>query len=366
MADEHEPPEIFTAAAQHEDDAPAKQSRASRRVRKIIFPTLKLIIFAMIAVALVKLAFFPSATTEMSQEISPGGQLIDPTVTVEIGDIVNDLTLDGSILRDPSQTVLATVQGEIGTIFVQEGETVARGERLYQIRTEHVPDPVEPTEQDPEPEQPQPYFTYADVLAPTSGTLLEFPFLVGMSVDIGTETGKIQPASFHIAAGLTAAQQYRFTNAPESATVTIQEGPAPFECGSVTIDHGEQMGADDGTNETTGAFVTCPIPENITVFPGLSASLTVAGGKAMSVPTLPLSAVLGTGDSGVVFVVDDSGEPTEQEVELGLSDEQAVEIGAGLTEGEEVLLHAPGKVQDIDCDDPEMFDPLFCDQEFIS
>lgn len=331
----------------------------------MIFPMLRLTIFAIIAAALVKLAFFPSTTTEIAQEISPGGQLIDPTVAVETGDIVNDLTLDGTILRDPSQAVLATVQGEIGTIFIQEGETVARGERIYQVRTDHVPDPIEPTEQDPEPEQPQPYSTYTDVLAPASGTLLEFPFLVGMSVDIGTETGKIQPASFHIAAGLTAAQQYRFTDAPESATITIKDGPAPFECGKVTIDHGEHAGSDDGTNESAGAFVSCAIPENITVFPGISAELTVAGGKATAVHTLPLSAVLGTGDAGAVFVVNDSGEPTEREVELGLSDERAVEIRAGLAEGDEVLLYAPGAVQDTDCDDPEMFDPLFCDQDMI-
>ena len=134
-----------------------ERQRAPSRWRTIVLPVLRLAVFAVIAIALVKFAFFPENAPATSEGLTPDGQLFDPVVVVETGDIVNDIVLDGTIVRDPSQTVLATVQGEIGTVFVAEGDTVSRGDPVYQIRTQHEPEPVMPTEENPDPPQPAPY-----------------------------------------------------------------------------------------------------------------------------------------------------------------------------------------------------------------
>ena len=331
------------------------------RWRTVVLPVLRLAVFAIIAIALVKVAFFPADAAPASEALLPDGELYDPTVLVETGDISNDIELEGVIVRDASRAVLSTVQGEIGTVFVSEGQPVERGERIYQIRTQHVPDPVEPTEHNPDPVQPQPYYTFADVAAPASGTLVDFPFLVGMAVDIGTETGSIQPSTFHVEASITAAQQYRFTENPESATITITDGPAPFDCTDVTIVQDEGAPAESGGGTGGGAAVHCPVAADVRVFPGLAVSLRVAGGSAEGVLMLPTTAVIGTADVGAVFLPGVDGEPEEHPVRLGLNDGSMVEISEGLREGDEVLLYAPGGAPEVDCEDPEQYDPLFCE-----
>lgn len=352
------PDDIRNPIASPGEHAAAKHRPS--RWRTVVLPVLRLSVLAIIAVALVKVAFFPANAPEAAEELFPDGVLDDPVVAVEQGDIVNDVLLEGMIVRDASQAVLATVQGEIGTLFVREGDAVQRGDRIYQIRTQHMPDPIEPTEGNPNPAQPAMYYTYADVAAPASGTLTEFPFLVGMPVDIGSETGKIRPESFHVESSITAAQQYRFSEAPQSATITIADGPAPFECEGVAIVQAESA----GEGQSSGASVQCPIPTDVRVFPGLAVTVTVTGGSALGVPVLPTTAVIGTAETGVVVTLDAEGQQTEVEVGLGLSDGQFVEITSGLELGDEVMLYAPGVESEVDCEDPEQFDPLFCGEQW--
>lgn len=348
-----------------DEKAKARAERAARGPsawRTVILPTLRVVVLAVIAIALVKFAFFPENAPAVSDGIDPNGELYEPTVMVETGDIVNDITLDGTIVRDQSRALLSTVQGEIGTVFFGDGDAVSRGDRIYQVRTQHEPEPVMPTEDNPDPVQPQPYYTYSDVLAPISGTLTEFPFLVGMPVDIGMETGLIQPSSFHIEAPITATQQYRFTEEPEDATVTISEGPAPFTCEDVRVVQSEEATPAGEEGQATTAAVQCPVPEDVRVFAGLAIELTVPGGSAEGVPVLPTTAVIGTTDTGIVFIPGPDGEPEEHEVGIGVNDGTMVEITSGLDVGDEVLLYAPGN-DAVNCDDPEQYDPLFCESE---
>lgn len=344
------------------------QQRAERAAkgpstwRTVVLPILRVAVLAVIAIALVKFAFFPENAPATSDGIIPDGELYEPTVFVETGDIINDVALEGTIVRDRSQTVVATVQGEIGAVFVTDGDTVSLGDRLYQIRTEHEPEPVMPTEDEPDPVQPVSYFTYTDVFAPIGGTLTEFPFLVGMGVDIGMETGAILPNTFHIEAPITAAQQYRFTEEPEDATVSIADGPAPFTCTDVQVVASEEATPGSEGQPASTASIQCPVPTDVRVFPGLAAELIVPGGSAEGVPVLPTTAVIGTADTGIVFVPGADGEPEELEVGLGVNDGLYIEITSGLDIGDEVLQYTPG-AQSVDCEDPETYDPLFCESE---
>ena len=345
-------------AEQRDRQRAEKAARGPGAWQRTVLPILRLAVFAIIAVALVKFAFFPENAPEAAVDLYPDGSLIDPVVAVGPGDIVNDIELDGSVVRDETATLQAPVQGEIGTVFVTEGATVERGDLIYQIRTEHEPEIVEPTEDEPDPVQPQSYYTFTDVAAPTAGTLVSFPFLVGMPVDIGLETGQIQPASFHVEAPLTAAQRYRLIDEPESATVAIKDGPAPFECKNIEILDAKR--GEEG--EAGGTQIRCSIPSDVRVFSGLALTLTVAGGSATDVLVLPTTAVIGTSDKGVVYLPGADGEePREVEVGLGITDGSMIEITDGLAEGDEVLEFAPGQKTEVDCDDPELFDPFVCD-----
>jgi len=67
--------------------------------RRWIFPILMVIVVGAGAAALVKIAFFPDQAPAAALE--PSAQIADPVVVVEKGEVVNALSLDGTIARMP-------------------------------------------------------------------------------------------------------------------------------------------------------------------------------------------------------------------------------------------------------------------------
>ncbi len=68
--------------------------------RKWVFPILRILIFAAIATALVKIAFFADPAVTQGGEF-PTGEIVEPQVAVALGTISNDIVLDGSVAPPP-------------------------------------------------------------------------------------------------------------------------------------------------------------------------------------------------------------------------------------------------------------------------
>jgi hypothetical protein len=158
----------------------------------------------------------------------------------------------------------------------------------------------------------------------------------------------VAPASFSLTATLAPEQQYRLLQQPTEAQVAINGGPAPFTCTGLTITTGATGSGDDGNGGqgASGTVVRCAIPGDVQVFAGLTAKVTIAGGIAENVLTLPLTAVEGAAGTGVVYLIGADGEPVETPVTLGLNDGVDVEITSGLAEGDLVLQFVPGAPAD--------------------
>ena len=88
------------------------------------------------------------------------------------------------------------------------------------------------------------------------------------------------------------------------------------------------------------------MPTDVQVFAGLTAKVTIAGGLAENVLTLPATAVEGAAGTGVVYLIGSDGETVETPVTLGLSDGITVEITGGVEEGDLVLQFVPGALAD--------------------
>ena len=176
--------------------------------------------------------------------------------------------------------------------------------------------------------------------------LSSFTVLVGQMVAVGDTVGQVAPPTFNVTATLAPEQQYRLLAQPTEAQVTVTGGPAGFTCTGLTITT-PLAGAGSGTGDgdapgAGGATVRCAVPADVTVFSGLTAKLTIAGGVAENVLILPMTAVEGAAGSGIVYVVQPDGSSEERPVTLGLNDGVNVEITGGLEEGELVLQFVPG------------------------
>lgn len=289
--------------------------------RRWVFPIIWMVIFAVIGAALVKLAFFADTTDDDAPEF-PTGALTEPLATVERGTIRNDVTLSGTVGADPEVPARAEISGEVREVTVSEGQTVKKGQKLAVLRGYNERGGT----------------VNWTLKAPVAGTLSAFDLLVGQQLGIGEEVARVAPPSFQVTATLAPEQQYRLTTLPEDAEVAITGGPAPFTCTGLTIE-ASASGQDAAASVAT---VRCAVPEDVRVFAGLAARVTIAGGVADGVLVVPTTAVEGGGGTGIVYLSDGSGEPAEREVTLGISDGSFVEVTDGLAAGDTVLQFVPG------------------------
>ena len=319
--------------------------------RKWIFPILRLVVIAVIAVALVKVAFYPDNAVD-TNPAEPTGVIVEPQIPVALGTITNDVTLPGTVTADPAVAVKATAIGTVDEIFLAAGQTVNKDDKIYDIRVETIKDPVESTDADGivTITQPKPVITFAKVLAPITGTLSSLGVIHGQSVAVGDATGQVAPSSFSVSGALSPEQQYRLLSKPAEASVAITNGPAPFTCTGLTITTplaGAAAGADGasgGEIGSSGTTVTCAIPAEVTVFSGLAAQITIAAGVAENVLIVPTTAVKGSAQTGVVWFVLPGGDTEERPVTLGMTDGVNVQVNDGLVEGDLINQFVPGAV----------------------
>lgn len=332
----------------------ARAARGPGAWRTWVLPSLKLVVALAIAIALVKLAFFPSAEeTAAADDPMAGAVFEEPLATVERGSIENAVSLDGTVVPVEAVPIRSTQTGTVARVLADDGVQVSEGDVLYTVRVETQPEP------DEEGMIGDPILTLWNVRAPASGTLTGFTLLPGQGVDLAGETGAVQPPRHLVQATVGAAEQYRLTTQPETAQVTIDSGPAPFECADVDIRQPSGEEAAAGASAT----LTCAVPDDVRVFVGLSAKVELAAGSADDVLLLPTTAVLGSADVGIAYrqatAADGApAEPEEVRIELGLSDGTLVEVRSGLEEGDAVLQFVPGAADP--CASPETADPMLC------
>lgn len=283
--------------------------------RQWIFPILRILLVGAIAVALVKIAFFPDREEQTPD--FPTGEITNPTVTVTRGSVYNNVTVQGTISAIAPSKVRATGSGVIAEIQRGNGKSVKKGQAILVIKEERFTEKGTST-------------VWHTVKAPQTGKLA-LTVIKGQTVAVGDELGGVDRQRFRVSASVGAEMLYRLLDMPDTGTVSIFSGPAPFEC------TGLKLASTEG-----GTEVSCNVPSDVRVFSGLMAEISIPAGQAEDVLVLPTTAVEGAADFGNVYVVLPDGSTEVREVTLGLNDGMMVEITGGLSEGETVLQFVPG------------------------
>lgn len=333
-------------------------------VRTVVFPALRLVVWALIALALLWIAFVRPSGRDADAAASPSAVVQPPATAITKGDVVNTVNLQGTIQADPATTVKATAAGQVGKVRAEVGDAVEKGTPLFTVVVTVEPTTTTTsttTNGDPATPAPAPTATTktVTVTSTVAGTLASLDVLAGQDVTVGQAVATVSPGTLTVSAPLTQAQQYRLLKPPTSAQVTVPGGPGAFECTSLrtgtppaTGEGGSTGGSNgidpytgmpaDPSSTATGATVTCAVPDGVQVFAGLSAAVDVTAGQATGVLLAPVTAVQGTVGTGTVWTVAEDGSTTEAPVTLGLTDGQNVEITGGVTEGQQVLQFVPG------------------------
>jgi membrane fusion protein, macrolide-specific efflux system len=305
--------------------------------RRWIFPIIRLLIFLAIAAALVKLAFFASVELPTSTA-TPTGSISEPLATAKTGTVLNNVSVSGTIAADPATPVKATAVGPVARILVHAGQTVKKGTAILTI-TGVV------TGTGPNAGKPK----LVTVRSNAGGTLSDVSVIVGQQVAVGDSIAEVGSTRFSVTGSLQPEQLYRLLNQPTSATVTISGGPAPFTCTHLTISAAAttSTGADPAAGTSSGGSgdgtsMACAVPTSVRVFNGLQATVSIPGGSATNAIIVPVTAVEGIADVGVVYLEVAGGAPHKTQVKLGLNDGKNVQILSGLSVGDTILQYVPG------------------------
>lgn len=347
-------------------------------VRRVLFRSFWAVIGLVVAVSLFKMAFTGSTQDADGAPLTPTGEIPPEEVVAEKGTISNSLTIDGTIVIDKPVSATSSVSGVLAHKFADTGAKVTKGDKLFQVRAEEEPaevtEPVEESAEEPgkvddatgdgdrddapvAPPAPKPVYHWYTVVAPATGIVGNYA--VDMMADVAEDgvVVSIRPTTFHAVGAISPLDRYRLAGNPDRATVTIEGGPKPFTCTDLNVGdaatetitsdapEGEMMeGESGGEGESgAGARISCLVPQKVTVFDGLTMTMTIDAGKSDGeVVTIPVTAVTGLVRDGSVWVVAEDGTPTEQPVKLGLTDGKLVEVTSGLKAGDSVLRYVPG------------------------
>lgn len=256
-------------------------------------------------------ATLPGCASVVDSSMPASGSSPAATVTTSTRTITSVLVVQGTVTISPQFAVVAP---DAGVLDVVEKSAAApaldAGARLATI-------------------------SGSPIDAPAAGRVTGAGYPDGAVVAKGAPVLTMAYRGFGIPVDVPADALYRVYSTPTQGTVSVTSGPAGITCDLQPAPPGA-VGTDDAT-----PLVVCLLPLDTDVVAGLPAKVGIQTARHESVLALPVSAVLGSADSGRVTLIR-NGNPVDVDVSLGISDGSYIEITAGLAEGDVVMAYAPG------------------------
>jgi len=173
------------------------------------------------------------------------------------------------------------------------------------------------------------------LIAPAGGIVLEKGVLQGQRVMEGQRLYRIADISEVWVEGDVFEQDLQFVHVGQQAHIEVSAYPGEHIMGRVVFVYPTV----DETSRTNRIRITVPNP-GLRLKPGMFATIFLDANIGSDALTVPLDAVIVTGERNVVFVREGEGMLTPRAVVLGARSGDRVQILAGLAEGETVVAAA--------------------------
>ncbi len=230
--------------------------------------------------------------------------------TATRGTISNSMSFSGSISVVNNETMTSEAAATVRKIYVSEGDSVTTGEKLIRL---------------------------------SDGELFKADFdgeVNEISVEEGDEvsanTSLIQIVDFTNLKVSMRVDEYSVTDlyVGQACTVTVTALDAEFDS---TITHINRISS--GGNSTAYYTVTAEFTGTENVLPGMQVTVTIPEEEADNVVILNRDALSFTnGNSAYVLMKNEDGDMEQVAVELGVDNDNYVEITSGLNEGDTVYV----------------------------
>ena len=166
-------------------------------MKRYVLPTIKVLLVLAIAVALAKIAFFPSQEEPAGADVQPGYTVVTPTTTITTGDVSNTVDVSGQIVQDAAVPAPATLAGTVARIIYDNGDQVSAGDSILTLKKVEAQEPVTTTDEDGTitTTQPDPKVTWSEVYAPISGTI-KYSVILDQEMTVGTAVATVTSGGF--------------------------------------------------------------------------------------------------------------------------------------------------------------------------
>ena len=244
-----------------------------------------------------------NATTIRATEVVPG--------TIEKSIIIN-----GEILARNQITIFPTVGGRLVELRVGIGDRVSRGDIVAMI----------------DPSRPGEVYSRSPVISTVSGTVLNVPFHIGDTVT--NQSGVI------IVGDLSSLLVETFV--PERFVASVRQGMRAFLWFEAIP--GETFDAEvfevnpviDPVTRTLRVRLRFTRPD-ARIKAGMFATISLVTNRKTNIPVIPRMSVINTYGSWIVFIVDENNIARRREVNLGIDNEDFIEVLDGVSLGEKVV-----------------------------
>lgn len=280
---------------------------------------------------------------------NPGGLTEGMFATAEAGGFV--CAGSGTFEYRHSENILAEVNGDVASLLVKEGDIVSRGQSLMQLSSSSVQNNLKNAQLNLDNAQAQ--LDEYTITSPIAGTVIEKKFEKGDTIDSNNNASEMA-----IIYDMT---QLEFTmNIDELDVGKLEVGQkVQITCDAL---EGQQFEGyvskisinGKSSNGVTTYPVTVKLDEYGNLLPGMNVNAEIIVSNAENVLTVPVGAVM----RGNLIMVEGTESSVEapagqttpegyvwREVELGVNDDEYIEIVSGLQEGEMIAVPANGMMQ---------------------
>ncbi|MDR2516876.1 MAG: efflux RND transporter periplasmic adaptor subunit [Spirochaetaceae bacterium] len=261
-----------------------------------------------------------------------GGTARNATVVrataVKPGIIETGVVINGDVLAGTQVSIYPQAAGKLTETRLEVGDTVSRGQVVAMV----------------DPSRPGEVYSLSPVVSTISGTVLQKPLSTGDTVSA--------QSAVYVIGDLSSLVLETFV--PERFSTAMRIGlPAQvsFEAMGGEVFHAEVSEVSpvlDPASRTLRIRLRFTGPADRRIRAGMFATVSLVTGSREQVPVIPRASVINTYGSWIVFVVRGDNTVERREIELGLENEDTVEITAGLLNGELVVTAGQNFLSDND------------------
>ena len=234
------------------------------------------------------------------------------TYTATTGSISTDLSFSGSFALKNSETLAAPSAATVRSVYVAAGDSVSSGDRIARLSTGDT------------------------IKASIDGTVNTLDVAEGDEVAAGQQLCQI--ADFNTLSVSIRVDEYDIgeVSVGDACTVTATSQEQSFEAVISKINYVSQS-----TGNVAYYTATADVEVSEDIYPGMQATITIPQESVENVVILKMDALsFDPTNQAYVWMMDDSGELQQVNVEVGINNGSYVEIRSGLSDGDTVYVEA--------------------------